>query len=319
MIKSILKKGYAAIKQQDNDREKEKLGILRGGSGGCYIKETGKVYGTCPRKALLRLEGKERTDEFEDYLNFVAGFGHEHNLLKLLMKSPEVAKVEVWDKQDFFDISDKKLELHEDSIELAIGNNVISGRPDFVVTNKKGERILIEAKATVSEDKAENSTQFPFLYAVCQAALYQYMLGGVKTYIVYGNYSNYGEFKFGKTAFPKKDRLPNVEYREFPTGVYKKIPCAIYEYEISVDKNGKIYIIDERGKIYETPITVKGILDYYKLVIECRLSQVLPPKPEDIELYGKPKYSICKYCDENKNCTAYNNNVITYKEFIGGK
>jgi len=316
MIVELLKQGFEVLQDDTDKKEQERLGVLRGGSVGCYVKETGKVYGVCPRKALLRYKGFQKRTDYNTYLNFVAGFGHEVNILNLLEANPKVVKIEVWDAPRYYSIASPKMVLHDTSLEGDIDGVKWTGRPDIVVTLDTGKKYLIEDKATISEDKAENSSKYPFLYAICQAYKYRMAMGNIDTYLLYGSYANYGEFKFGINAFPKSKRFPNIEYRDFPKGTYKKIPCAVHEYSVVGLEDGYIWISNAAGEATKTPLTCAGIDDYYKMIIECSIGDTLPPRPEDIELYGKCKYSPCKYCEYSALCDSYDKELISYNAFL---
>jgi hypothetical protein len=316
MIIDLLKEGFALSEEERFKKEQDSKGTLRGGSCGCFIKETGQVYGVCPRKSLLRYEGFQKKTTYETYLNFVAGFGHEVNVLNLLISNPKVAQVEMWDKPDYYAIASDKIKLHETSIEGSIDGVKWTGRPDLVVTLDTGKKYLLEDKVTISSDKAENSTQYPFIYAICQAYKYRTMLDNLDTYLVYGNYSNFGEFKMGGKAFPKDKRLPNVEYRDFPHGVYKKVGCNIFEYAVAAAEDGYIWILDSKDKATRTPLTAAGVDDYYRLLISSAKDKTLPPRPQEDELYGKTKYSPCKYCEYAKMCDSYDKEYINYNQFL---
>lgn len=316
MIIELLKEGFDIKTEEDFKKEQDRKGVLRGGSCGCFVKETNKIYGVCPRKSLLRYEGFQKRVSYETYLNFVAGFGHEANILNLIIQNPKVVSVEMWDIPEYFMPNSPKIILHETSLESDVDGVMWTGRPDLVITLDTGKKYLLEDKVTISFDKAENSTQYPFLYAICQAAKYRAVLDNMDTYLIYGNYSNFGEFKMGKSAFPKHKRLPNVEYREFAHGVYKKVGCAIYEYSVVFGEDGYIWIMDINNSPTQTPLTVEGIDDYYRLLIESSKNKSMPPRPEEVELYGKAKYSPCKYCEYSSICDSYDKELIGYNQVL---
>ena len=74
-------------KKQDTKAEAEKVGRLRAGNSGLYIREADQMIGSCPRKTRLRMDGIN-SDQFEDLgtkpLMFQAGLANEDQWDKVL-------------------------------------------------------------------------------------------------------------------------------------------------------------------------------------------------------------------------------------------
>ncbi len=324
-IKEMLKSGNNVILSERQEREKEKAGVFRGGSCGCKAKD-GRIYGTCPRKALLRYVGLQGKDTWEDYMYYIAGYGHELNVATLAVKSPDIKLVTTYNDSDFIQTHDK-FKVIKDSLTYEQDGIKISASPDFILEDKEGKKRLLETKVTISTDKAKETTKYALISAICQATLYYKMLGGeVDTAsIIYGNYSNFSTW-YPKWEISKKNIsfkldngkyiYPTLEYREYPSGVYEKIPCDINEFTLLFDGDKVAIRRESDGVELTTPITISGTIEYFKDIKEKATQHILPDRPEEVELYGKMAYSPCKYCEHSKECEAYDNNVITFEEYF---
>lgn len=324
-IKDLLKAGFNSINTERGQREKEKAGVFRGGSCGC-INSRGEIFGTCPRKALIRYIGQQDADVWEDYMYYVAGYGHELNVANLLAHSPDVKMVKTYNDSDFIQ-THPKFKVEKESVVYEEGDIKISASPDFLVLDNEDKTRLLETKVTISPDKSKETSKYPLISAICQATLYYKMLGCKPdtVSIIYGSYSNFSnwypkwEIEKKKINFKLSDgsyTYPNLEYRVYPTGVYEKIPCDINEYSVKFDGD-KVYIKREAdGVELTTPITISGTIDYYKNIYECAKNKQLPDRVEEFELYGKPSYSPCRYCEYKEVCEGYDNNTIGFEEYI---
>src|ERR1700677_12906 len=82
-IRELLERGQAKQNADHAEKEKTKLGILRGGSAGC-IGTDDRVYGECHRIALSRLMGVDKEVEPNRQIMFSAGRTAEDTWAQLL-------------------------------------------------------------------------------------------------------------------------------------------------------------------------------------------------------------------------------------------
>lgn len=310
-----INKGIDAVIQEGVRREAEKLGIFRAGNAGAYNKDTHEFFATCPRKTILRHKGLQFDTDRGLYIILQAGMGHELNLLTCFYNNPDVKTITVFDKSSFLKEFESKVVLSE-PLSLKLSDEVtVSGRPDFIIEMNNGYKFGIEAKATTSEDKSTNSLSAPFLNAVCQASLYKKMTG-IDYFIIYGSYSTYSEFKFFGKKGREYEKEFGLEYREFPTGYLRRVPPKLSTYGVSIEGDCISIIREEDNKIIDTNISFEMITDYYLVLNEYLKLNEMPDRKQEIELYGKPKYSDCKYCVLKDVCDAYDNNAITFDRFL---
>lgn len=287
MIKKLLVDGFDTIQQELDQKEKSKVGFLRGGSTGCVV--NGAYLGECPRIAQRRLHGLTHPISFESDLVFNLGFSHENNVLSKLLINDGVKAVTIPEGQYSFDTAHTKLTIGN-PIQTDISGYKWSGSPDFVVEMLDGSRFGIETKALASSSSASKiyHNDFPYTKAILQAAMYSYVTG-LPWYILYGLY--------------------------FYAGSYRdKVSPFLKEFKIELEgTDNTIVVVREGGERVITDFSIKGILDFYRQVAESREAL---PRPTEKEM--GPTYNRCDYCWMREACQDYDLGITTSDELVGG-
>lgn len=246
----------------------------------------GEIYGECHRKALLRYLGVE-TDKSEDSLdNFDGGFNNEYT----------------WEKYLAAALKDSVI-LQKDypvSWEVVEGKSG-EGSADLTVLAKDADSTVqygIELKGLVSVDSAigvfcEDRVDVKHLI---QAAHYA-LRSGVPFTLIYTYRSisvvPYWAKKYTLMLRKKK----NTDYL-YP---FTK------EYPIGFDA-GKVYYMVGDKKVL-TKITVDGINDYYKLILEMEEKKELYHRVTKLDLAGAAlPWDPCGFCPFKDACDDFETN-----------
>jgi hypothetical protein len=295
-IRSLLEKGQATQDAAHATAETEKAGKLRGGSAG-NVGRDGKIYGECHRKAMLRLMGLEKDEGSDRAQMFDAGNRNEDSWAMKLKDAGCTIRRE---------------EEIQVSYLLPGTDYIISGRPDIVigdldyeVVNRlpDGTEIQFGSPAFIPKHGLELKGVFSHSTAVgvylegipqtkhlCQAAFYSLALGKLPYSLCYTSASVIELAYWAQKKFGQKKLQP-----------FYKI------FELSWTADGALKYRDEDGGEWTvTQLTSEGLHDYYKLVVECKDSKQLGPRPSSAYATGEPlPYDSCKYCPLAEVCDNY--------------
>ena len=288
-------------------KEKEKYGVLRAGSTG-IMSEEGEVAGACHRVSLLRSKGIEVDPPTPDkYIMFELGYANEDVILKQIVDTlPEGYKV---------------LKEEEIPIEWYTTNGTkVTGRPDLVIFNPKGEaEVGIELKSVHSVWVAREILfkGQPKLANLAQAAHYMWKLGVSHYKLFYKSYSQLGQGMAGNDWIAKQFPRPGepgsefVEYTEVSDAqaakgkgpTIKHIKQFEVIYDLKWDRNGRLQYRNENSK---GVLTKKSIESYFEFVSKMESEKNLGPLPVGVDASGdKLNYSQCKYCPLQATCKEY--------------
>jgi hypothetical protein len=289
-IRKELAKGQALQDQAHKDLEVSKRGNLRGGSAG-VVGTDGKIYGECHRLSLARLLGVEKETDSMRHIMFDAGNAIEDSWARKL-----------------FDAGLSFLREEETPISYTIPGTaqIVTGRPDFVVTRDKSGEIVdlgIELKGIFSASSAVRVAVegLPDPKHLAQAGFYSMALG-IDYALCYTNPSVWDSpyWAIKKLGAPKKIQpFYHIFYLRW---------TDVLEYK---DEHKEEWV--------RTVYTKEGIADYYRLVVEMQEQKNLGPRPEGGYADGReyPFYK-CDYCPLNSICdmfeSDYDNWVKTLKE-----
>lgn len=297
-IVSYLRKGQLSLYHEHNKKEAEKLGSLRGGSCGAVI--DGEVYGTCHRKAHLRMKGISIPLNEEIELMTRQGERNEDIWIEELRSSGLNIKTQ----------SDLGLEL-----ELC--GKTFTGSPDIAVLLENDIPSLgIENKNISSGSKAVtvNNQLEPDTTHLIQAATYSILLGkllkldGPLPYqLCYSSRSIwhvYSMAKEAKESLKKNPRDVQVSFgRQFALRPFHRI------YYLRWVGGYMEYFTDGYKDWVKTPLTEETIIDYYDAVANgIEDKKWLGPRPTT-KTFGKKKgYSQCGYCEFDPICNEHETN-----------
>lgn len=282
MIKDLFYKAGKLENAKRAEAEKEKIGILRGGTTGA-IAEDGEVIGKCHRKALVRYLGLDKAEGGN--LFFDMGLANEDLWVNKLKQS--------WH-------GTIKCE-EEIPIKWELDGVAITGRPDVVLFEDDKPVAGIELKSigainTAAQILYDNK---PKLDNLLQAANYSMNLN-IPFYLVY-------------TSFVQGD-LPYWAQKQY---LEKKVTPFIKEFKVWVDDRGTICYQTDKGKVVKTIASWSGISDFYKLIIAMPKEKTLYSRFKDKRIDGKPlPYDPCGYCPYQETCDRYEDDYDSWIDAI---
>ena len=224
--------GEEAIRKKHQQREQEKISILRIGSSGCMIGPD-TCIGACPQTTLARFIGHQLpTEASQPY--FDGGISNEFT----------------WETNITAAGIDYKCEEDIPVVHTLPCGTKLTGRPDMATGTQVGEEfkpeLMIELKACQATNSAANKLllEKPDLKHLIQAAAYG-MFMGIPATLVYtvnisGGISNY---------FTKREAGQN------------EVSFGKVQYPIGWD-DGTLYYMKGKHRI-DTIVTQQGILDYF--------------------------------------------------------
>jgi hypothetical protein len=272
--KELLYKSIAKAQEEHAAKELAAGGRLRGGSVGCMM-PTGETVGQCPRSVLARYLGYSFEAGPSSLLYFENGFANE----------------DIWAKH--MDnlyvpwIRDEKCELVYD-IEHEGETVQVSGSPDQLIYPGQALATGAEHKMICSASTAEAAQLKgqPKDEHLIQAAHYCSALQ-VPYAVVYSNLNVHIANYYTKKRYP--------DY--FPAKGVPKIQPAITEFPLDIEE-GKVYYWSGDTR-RETIVTVGGILDFYRMVIEATQRKDLKWfRRGNFDIHGEQyPFDLEAYCD----------------------
>jgi len=273
-----LKEGQEIINQRRAAQEAEKVGQFRGGNSGFVV--NGEIRGKCPRATLLRFLGVNEQHNFSKQLMFRAGELAEQITLPMVQAS--------W--------SGKILTQQEAATKWILERQgkdgiAVTGSPDIVLADETGKpEYGIECKNIMSYwtmdsvgpwGKFKQGKPEPKPDHVVQAAHYAWQLN-VPYFIVYTNTVNWQVMTKGMTGL--------AGYDEYVTRngsrVYRVEPFVMI-FAVTINDKGQVRVTNTlTGQVMSTDITVQGIKDYYKIIIDSLDREELPPRMVNRDLSG---------------------------------
>jgi len=293
---SLVQAGIRHMQREHDEKEQQKLGVLRGGNTGILTAD-GRILGKCARQTYLRLIGVDcdQEDASREFM-FAAGRTNEDSWMDLLIRSG---------------ISASSIRREE---EVPISwttksGRLVTGRPDIVIGEgegaawvpKKGIELKLASSLWTARDVAVKGE--PKAMHLMQAAHYAWQLN--VPFELW--YAGRADFEISYANFFPKQGEPGSEFIQYnDQGKARKIRPFIAGYELAWANGSLIYrrlgpAADGQWK--GTPITQQGIRDYYELVDSMVLTGVMPPRPQNVTASGeKGGYSICDYCPIKAVC-----------------
>jgi hypothetical protein len=309
--------------------EHTKDGTLRGGSSGCLTAQ-GEVYGTCHRKAFARFKGHQPEIDDISYTWFDAGYANEDAWKKKLDKSVVALGPEYILKEE-----------EECPVTWEVNGVKVTGRPDFMVFKQKNpyeelalteeemtpEPILgLELKVVCAVNSAIGiyCEDKPKIANLIQAAHYS-MEHGCPFNLVY---SFRGRSIAPGWASKFKDKL-TVKEKTFPPyrrkdGTYGKpftkreyiMEPFLKEFRIGFEDDTVYYITDSGEKVI-TPLTAKGIRDYYEMITNMEKNMDLHVRISKLDLEGNLlPYDPCGFCPFSDICDDYENDFVQWLDRV---
>lgn len=275
-VRALIEKGQAKQNADHAEREKAKVGILRGGSAGC-VGTDGLNYGECPRVALLRLKGVDKEVEANRHIMFTAGLAAEDSWAAKLTAAGVTFR-------------------REEEIQITWPvpghpGRVVTGRPDIVIMDGEAPAFGLELKGIYSAGSAVRveCEGIPDPKHLAQAGFYSMALG-IDYAICYTNPSVWDVPYWAKEARAAGRKKLQPFYRMF----YLRWGDTL-EYR------------DEKAKHWvPTVYTKAGIAAYYVQVLDMENGEALVDRPEGGYATGEAlPYSKCKYCPFSAACDMY--------------
>jgi hypothetical protein len=272
MIKALYAKAGILEAQEAVQREKDKLGVLRGGTTG-HMDADGNVSAQCHRKALIRYLGLQKDPGSTSW--FDMGHANESLWVDKLKK--------VWPH---------KIVMEEEyPIVWEVDNVSITGRPDIVLLGVDGNPVAGVELKSIGAVNSAGEVAFedkPKLANLLQAAHYSSQVK-VPFHLVY-------------TCFVKGP-LPYWAQKKYGQ---KELNPFIKEFKVEITDAGQIQYTKEDGRIVKTPFTFAGIVAFYRLVIDMADKKSLYSRFKDVSIDNTElPYDACKYCVYNEACDNY--------------
>lgn len=297
-------------------------GRVRGGTVGCILGRdisTSQAYaGSCVREGAARYMGAHAPVQKEKHLNSMLmmeqGSAVEGAFIEHLRKGvPEGWTV-------------------GDNIQTATEIDGVSwtGREDVFIYDETGEvRQIVELKNVSSFPHELLFDLRPQIKHVVQAANYMHRIG-VPVQLLYTSRSVWPVPNWPFVSEPEID-TPYLQgiIDVNKIGKISKLRPFLLGFYLTIVNGRVLYAPDiegwERGKWIETPITIAGIDEWYRRVIDLAhgtLGGYLDGAPTTVTTVGEPKYySACDYCDWSSVCagvgTAASNDREKWVDAIG--
>jgi hypothetical protein len=301
MIKQLIPKGLAHIKEEAAKREETKRGILRAGNSG--LLSDGVFTGACPRLAYLRSQGIETENKDSRFWMFEGGRNNEESWTTLLKP--------IWEGEI------KREE--EIQIEWTLSNGTkVTGRPDIVLLEngipvggmelKRVSSVWTATKILSGEPKCAH---------LIQLAHYSWKLSAPFE-LWYTSDVDWSLDGFAKKKAPKHG-MPGSEYIEWSVSkegeAYpKKILPFVEGFETKWNELGELEYRRGEEDWQCSIITQDRIKDFYEFVSQMESTQTLGDKPVALTAAGKEdSYSPCDYCALKAICKA-ETKFSTWKE-----
>jgi hypothetical protein len=271
MIKELFEKAGDSESVLHDEKEKDKLGVLRAGTTG-HLNSDGLVEGKCHRKALIRFLGLQPAGSRS--LWFDMGAANEMLWLNKLTKSwPNKIRAE-----------------EEYPIQWELDGTPITGRPDMVLFDEHDKPFVgVELKSIGSMSSAVDVAfgDKPKKEHLLQAAHYSGKLG-IPWYLVY--------------TFLAKGTTPYWAQKKYKE---KEISPFVKEFKVWIDA-GVIWYQTETGTPVKTRFDMQGITDYYRLIVDMQKSKNLYQRYTETDLSGElVPYNVCNNCTYKDTCDNY--------------
>lgn len=321
IIKYLIVDGTNKLNREAELKEKDKVGTLRGGNTGIYIKETNTILGKSARDAYLRYKGiKVKNIEPNRNLMFQAGRFNEDAWLETLRAA--------WE-------GEIKCEEEVPTYWETSNGTPVTGRPDVVLFKDNKPYLGLELKLassiwTCRDILFEDTPRFDHL---AQAAHYMWQTG-CPFELWYANRVDFHPNEMVDRLMPRyksedwnrlKDCFEAAYYKmvvskkgnkyrkriklsEFEAGKYGwnegEVNCGMLKiypftagFKLEFNSMGFLeYTSVQTGQTKRTPITIQRIKDFFELVSRIDETKMLPPvshgaKPDGSRL----NYSVNDY------------------------
>jgi hypothetical protein len=290
-VRDLIALGIEKRVEADARHEASLPTAMRFGNSGAII--GGKVYGNCPRLAHLRLLGFQPANDKATQVMFASGRAVESVIYDFLACSipPERIKRE----------SEAAVKYEHTGSGIPI-----TGRPDFIILNEKGEyETGIECKGKMSywglkgliiDGKGDAAHLIQAAHYMFQHKLKSYAL-------VY--------------VCPTKFLVPEGG-PEWPRDLISKsgrgwaTNTALFTVQLDTAPNGTLRVEMHDGAIHNTKLKPEHIESYYGAIANMGPGKPLPPAPTSAGLFGKPSYKKCDYCPLRDVCDSTSN----YEEWL---
>lgn len=308
-VGELLWKGALEGVRLHDEQDLNRVGYLRGGNAGLFIEgEDGEVecVNSCPRQAYLRAKGYQIEEADDDRVRtermFAAGRRNEDSFVERIERS-----------YDGVILREEELGL-----EYKLSCDVmVSGRPDIVLADKKGEELL---KGIENKRISSLWTGVKVLYK-CEPKLSHLIQSG--HYFDKLGVPSYDLWYTGDTDFalpghfqylPRKGK-PLSEFLKFREGRRDAHATRCIEVGFELDWNEEDVLIfrqvSDKGEILsewkESIVSKERIDKFYEFLGGCLLEaekhDYLMPRPVLRTWNGKKEgYTQCDYCELKETC-----------------
>jgi hypothetical protein len=301
-----VEEGRANLLESENEKEKDKLGSYRIGSGGIFVSDT--TAGTCHRIALARFLGIQQPIEKNRYIMFSAGRKNE----------------DIWAEE--LRAQGKYTILREDECPVSFKTTAgtpVSGRPDMVLATKEPlptpdgkqdvtntelvyrhglEFKLVSSIWTARDVRFQGDPKFPHLI---QTAAYSMQLN-IPFSLCYTNRTDFTVPDWQKNVFTLDDECVEPDRSGKPGKVNPFDEIYTLDWE-----DDTLFYIQEKASLSEgfrpTQITKEGIKNYFDYLDYLRENNELGKRPINLKVTGeKLPWSKCdpKYCPFASVCDS---------------
>ena len=282
-----------AEQDQQKELDPDRLGKLRGGSCG-FLDTKGKIYGTCPRKALARSWGFNARPDDDKRLMFEQG------------KSNEGFWDEIWTMMFGEDAGIP--EGHKDSVIswTTPDGRVVEGSPDYILKKFLDvDKVLLEYKriSSVWTARKVSIKKFPKKDHIIQA----------------GHYMGVSQLDNGVIIYKQDVDFPCPSIGKADTTALWPVTSPIVEYDGDYPRRvmGHVSMFDllwEGGSLWfrhhtetdwrQSTLTMQGIHDYYWITSRQEKEKFLANKPARTSPVGDTgdSFSACDFCELKDIC-----------------
>ena len=295
-VRELLESGQRSQNEAHAEKEKAKLGILRGGSAGC-IGTDGKVYGECHRVSLARLLGVDKEVDYNRHIMFDAGRTAEDSWAEKLRAAGATFR-----REEEIQIT---WEVPHSASDSAAGGRVVTGRPDIVIGTEEWVGSAKEPSGCSFTPKF--GLELKGIYSAGTAVRVQCEGGPDPKHLAQAGFYSMA-LNIPYAIFYTNPSVWDVPFwAKEARKTTKKLEPFYKIFYMRWDVSGLLQYRDESLDTWvDTVYTHEGIASYYKMVLELEATKQLAKRPAGGMADGSDMpFDKCYYCPFSAACDMY--------------